>query len=54
MSYEQYVVPLVKAVQELAQKNQALVEKNKEQDMLIEKMMQKIDKLENPIEKPIH
>jgi hypothetical protein len=46
MSYSQFVVPLVKAVQELSQKNQSLVEKNNEQDLLIDNLLQRIEKLE--------
>jgi trimeric autotransporter adhesin len=46
LSYEQFVVPLVKAVQELHTKNELLQVKNEDQDQIINQLIQRIEKLE--------
>jgi hypothetical protein len=47
LSYEQFVVPLVKAVQELHAINEVLQAKNENQDQIINQLIQRIEKLES-------
>ncbi len=49
LSYSQFVVPLVKAVQELSQKNDTLKMMNTEKDERINNLEERITKLENTV-----
>ena len=46
LQYSQFVVPLVKALQELSVENHELREKSKAQDVTIENLIQRLEKLE--------
>ncbi len=49
LRYAEFTVPLVKAVQELNEKNELLLKENNEQKLLISKLLQRIETIENKI-----
>ena len=46
LRYVDFIMPMVKSIQELAQQNELLAENNKQQDIIIENLMKRIEKLE--------